>query len=195
MTGRATVGPGIEAPIVLELKRPKSLRIDITIQGMIITQAYDGTVGWTLNPLSGRTDPDTLPPEAVRVMDEQADMDGPLIDYKQKGNTVELLGREKAEGAECYKLKVTLKNGDISTVFIDVERNLEVKVESRTMIGGTEQVSDTLLGDWKEVGGILMAHSIDSGQPGAPVRQKIIIEKVELDVPLDAGRFAMPAKK
>jgi hypothetical protein len=195
MSGRATVGPGIEAPIVLELKRPKSLRIDIAIQGMTITQAYDGTVGWMLNPLSGRTDPETVPPEALRVMEEQADMDGPLIDYKSKGHTVELLGKEKVEGTDCYKLKVTLKNGDVRTIFIDTESNLEVKVEGRTMIRGTEQVSDTLLGDWKDVGGILMAHSIDTGQPGAPMRQKMTIDKIELNVPLEDARFAMPAKK
>jgi hypothetical protein len=195
MTGRMTVGPGIEAPIIFELKRPKSLRIDIAVQGMTITQAFDGSVGWMLNPLSGRTDPETVPPEALRVMEEQADMDGPLIDYKPKGNTVELLGKEKVEGTDCYKLKVTLKNGDVRTLFIDTESNLEIKVEGRTMIRGTEQVSDTLLGDWKEVGGLLMAHSIDSGQPGAPARQKLTVDKIELNVPLEDARFAMPAKK
>ena len=195
LTGRATVGPGIEAPIVIEMRRPKSLRIDIAVQGMTITQAYDGAVGWMLNPLSGRTDPETVPPEALRVMEEQADMDGPLVDYKGKGHTVELLGKEKVEGTDCYKLKVTLKSGDVRTIFIDTESNLEVKVEGRTMIRGTEQVSDTLLGDWKDVGGILMAHSIDNGQPGAPMRQKITIDKIELNVPLEDARFAMPAKK
>ena len=195
LTGRATVGPGIEAPIVIEMRRPKSLRIDIAVQGMTITQAYDGAVGWMLNPLSGRTEPETVPPEALRVMEEQADMDGPLVDYKGKGHTVELLGKEKVEGTDCYKLKVTLKSGDVRTIFIDTESNLEVKVEGRTMIRGTEQVSDTLLGDWKDVGGILMAHSIDNGQPGAPMRQKITIDKIELNVPLEDARFAMPAKK
>jgi len=195
LTGRATVGPGIEAPIVIEMRRPKSLRIDIAVQGMTITQAYDGAVGWMLNPLSGRTEPETVPPEALRVMEEQADMDGPLVDYKSKGHTVELLGKEKVEGTDCYKLKVTLKSGDVRTIFIDTESNLEVKVEGRTMIRGTEQVSDTLLGDWKDVGGILMAHSIDNGQPGAPMRQKITIDKIELNVPLEDARFAMPAKK
>ena len=195
MTGRATVGPGIEAPIVFELKRPRSLRIDITVQGMTITQASDGTNAWMLNPLSGRTDPEALPPDATRVMEEQADIDGPLIDYQAKGNTVELQGKEKVEGADCHKLKVTLKNGDIRTIYIDAESNLEVKVEGRTMVRGTEQLSETLLGDWKEVGGLLVAHAIDTGQPGAPARQKFTIEKIELNVPLDDVRFAMPVKK
>jgi outer membrane lipoprotein-sorting protein len=195
MTGRMTVGPGIEAPIVLEMKRPKSMRIDIAIQGMTITQAYDGTVGWMLNPLSGRTDPEPLPSEALKAMEEQADMDGPLIDYKAKGHAVELLGKEKAEGTECHKLKVTLKNGDIRTFFIDAESYLEVRLDSRTMVRGTEQLGDTIVGDWKEVGGILMAHSVDSGQPGGPMRQKMTIDKIELNAPVDDARFTMPVKK
>ena len=195
MTGRATVGPGIEAPIVFEMKRPKSMRIDITVQGLTITQAYDGTTGWMLNPMSGRTDPELVPSEMVKSMEEQADIDGPLIDYKEKGNTVELVGKEKVEGTDCYMLKVTLKNGDVRTYFIDVESSLEIKIESRTMVRGTEQLGDTLVGDWKDVGGILVPHSIDSGQPGAQARQKFTIEKVELNVPLDGARFAMPVKK
>jgi len=195
MTGRMTVGPGIEAPVVLEIKRPKSMRIDIAVQGMTITQAYDGTTGWMLNPLSGRTDPEVLPPDALKSVEEQADIDGPLIDYKAKGHTVELVGKEKVEGTDCYKIKVALKNGDIRTYFIDAESFLDIKVESRTMIRGTEQLGDTLAGDWKEVGGLLFPHSIDSGQPGAPVRQKLTIEKIELNVPLDDVRFAMPVKK
>ena len=195
MTGRMTVGPGVEAPIVLEMKRPKSMRIDITVQGLTITQAYDGTTGWMLNPMSGRTDPELVPSEMVKSMEEQADIDGPLIDYKEKGNTVELVGKEKVEGTDCYTLKVTLKNGDVRTYFIDVESSLEIKIESRTMVRGTEQLGDTLVGDWKDVGGILVPHSIDSGQPGAQARQKFTIEKVELNVPLDDARFAMPVKK
>ncbi|MCX6550446.1 MAG: outer membrane lipoprotein-sorting protein [Acidobacteria bacterium] len=195
MTGKMTLGPGIEAPIVLEMKRPKSMRIDISFQGMTITQAYDGTTAWMLNPMSGRTDPEPMPSEAVKLIEEQADMDGPLMDYKAKGSTVELLGKEKAEGTDCYKLKVTLKNGDVRTFYIDTETYLDVKLESKTMLRGSEQVSDTIVGDYKEVGGMMMAHSIDSGQPGAAGRQKMTVEKIELNVPIEDARFTMPVKK
>jgi hypothetical protein len=195
MSGTMTVGPGIEAPIVMEMKRPKSMRVDISIQGMTITQAYDGTTGWMINPMSGRTDPEPLPSEMMKMVEEQADLDGPLIDYKAKGNTVELLGKDKAEGTDCYKLKVTLKNGDVRTIYIDADSYLEVKIESKTMMRGTEQLGDAIVGDYKEVGGILMAHSIDSGQAGEPMRRKMTVSKIELNVPIDEARFTMPVKK
>lgn len=192
MTGRMVVGPGMEAPIVLELKRPKSMRIDISIQGMTIVQAYDGTDAWLLNPMSGRNTAEALPAEMAKLAEEQADMDGPLVDYKAKGHTVELLGKETAEGTECYALKVTEKDGDVSLFYLDTDTHLTVKQVSRRTIRGSEVESDTVVGDWKQVDGMLFPHSIDSGQTGAPQRQKMTIERIELNVPLDDTRFKMP---
>jgi outer membrane lipoprotein-sorting protein len=195
MTGKMTVGPGIEAPVVLEMKRPKSMRLDLSIQGMTITQAYDGTTGWMINPMSGRTDPEPLPSEMTKLVEEQADMDGPLMDYKTKGSTVEFLGKDKAEGTDCYKLKLTLKNGDVRTFYIDADSFLLVKLESKTTVRGTDQLSDTIVGDYKDVGGMMMAHSMDSGQAGQPMRQKMTIDKIDINVVIDDARFTMPVKK
>jgi outer membrane lipoprotein-sorting protein len=193
-TGKVTIGPGMEAPIILEQKRPKMVRVEVTVQGLTIVQSYDGASGWMLNPMSGRKDPEPMPSEMVKNIEEQADMDGPLIDYKDKGNKVELLGKEKAEGADCYKVKVTLKSGDTRTYFIDAENFLEVKVEAKTTVRGTETEGDTIIGDWKEVAGMMMPFSIDSGQ-GAPARQKITLEKIEVNPALDDARFKMPEIK
>ncbi len=194
-TGKVTIGPGMDAPIVLEQRRPKMVRVEVTVQGLIIIQAYDGTVGWMLNPMGGRKDPEAMPSEMVKNMEEQADMDGPLVDYKEKGNKVELLGKEKAEGADCYKVKVTLKSGDTRTYFIDAENYLEVKVESKTSVRGTDVEGDTIIGAWKDVSGMMMPFSIDSGQKGAPSRQKITLEKIEVNPEIDSARFKMPEVK
>ena len=195
MTGKMLIGPGMEAPIVLELKRPRSMRMDISVQGMTISQAYDGTVGWMLNPMSGRTDPEPLPSEAMKLVEEQADMDGPFVDYKDKGNTVELLGKEQVEGAECYKLKVTLKGGDTRVYYIDAEHYLEVKQESTTSVRGSDVESDTIVGDWKEVDGLMFPFSIDSGQKGGQMRQKMTVEQIEINPTIEDARFKMPEKK
>ena len=192
MTGRMVVGPGMEAPIVLEMKRPKAMRIDISIQGVTIVQAYDGTEAWMLNPMTGRSTAELMPPDLTKMAEEQADMDGPLMDYKAKGHTVELLGKETAEGTECFKLKVTEKDGDVTFFYLDTDTCLTVKQETRRTLRGTEVEAETIVGDWKDVGGMLFPHSIDSGQKGNPQRQKMTIEKIEVNVPLDSIRFKMP---
>lgn len=192
MTGRMVVGPGMEAPIVIELKRPKSMRIDISIQGMTIVQAFDGADAWMLNPMGGGSTAQLLPSDMKKMAEEQADMDGPLMDYKAKGSTLELLGKETAEGTECFKLRLTEKDGDVTVFYLDTGTFLAVRQEARRTIGGVEVDNETIVGDYKDVGGMLFPHSIDSGVKGSPQRQKMTVEKIEFNVPIDDARFKMP---
>ena len=192
MTGKMLVGPGMEAPIVIETKRPKSLRVDISIQGMTIVQAFDGTAGWMLNPMSGRSTAEALPSEMTKMVEEQADMDGPLMDYKAKGHTAELVGKETAEGTECYKIKLTEKDGDITWYYFDTETFLGVKQDAKRTLRGGEVETETIIGGWKDVAGVMYPHSIDAGQKGSPQRQKMTVEKIDVNVPIDDARFKMP---
>jgi len=113
VTGSMTMGPGMEAPITMERKRPGMRRMEFTIQGMTGIQAFDGAKTWSVMPFMGKKDPEVAPAEETKQADEQADFDGPLVDYKNKGNTVEFVGKDKVEGSDVYKLKVTLKGGEI----------------------------------------------------------------------------------
>lgn len=193
MTGKMMMGPGIEAPMTLEMKRPKSMRLDFTFQGMTGTQAYDGKEGWAIMPFGGKKDPEPMGPEDVKEAEEQADMDGPLVDYKAKGNTVELVGKEKLEGSDVYKLKVTLKNGTVRYDYLDADSFLSIKEESKRTIRGSEVEVESTIGDYKEVGGLMIPYSIQSGAKGSSQKQSIVIEKVELNPALDETHFKMPA--
>jgi outer membrane lipoprotein-sorting protein len=194
MAGRVTVGPGIEAPFTLEIKRPMQMRLDIVVQGITATvQAFDGKSGWQLVPFGGQKSAQPLTADELKDAEESADLDGPLVDYKAKGHSVELVGKEDVEGANCYKLKVTLKNGDVVYDYIDTDSNLEIKQESKRTINGTERETEETIGDYKDVNGVLFPFAIEAGIKGSPQRQKIIVEKVDLNVPLDGNRFAMPA--
>jgi outer membrane lipoprotein-sorting protein len=195
LTGKMTVGPGMEAPATIELKRPNKMRLDLTYQGMSLVQAFDGKAGWQIIPFQGNPNPEPMSPEDLQDAEENADMDGPLVDYKAKGHEVELVGKEKVEGTDTYKIKVTRKTGKLEYIYLDAESYLEIKGESKRMVRGTEQEAEQTIGDYKEVGGILYPHALEGGPKGRPERQKITIEKVEQNPALDDARFAMPAKK
>jgi outer membrane lipoprotein-sorting protein len=195
MTGTMTVGPGMEAPFVMEQKRPNSMRMEFTLQGMTGVQAFDGKAGWQLMPFSGRKEAEPLPEDALKQLEEQADFDGPLVDYKAKGHTLELVGKEKLEGSDVYKLKLTLKNGDIRYIYLDADQFLEVRTEGTTKIRGTDVEGESTIGDYKEVGGLMIPHAVESGQKGSPQKMKMTIQKVELNVPIDDARFKMAAVK
>lgn len=193
MTGKMTMGPGMEAPVTLELKRPNSVRMEFTFQGMTGVQAWDGKSGWAISPFGGKTDPEPLSPEDAKEAEEQADMDGPLVDYKSKGHAVELVGKEKVEGSDAYKLKVTLKNGTVNYSYLDADSYLTIKEESKRTVRGSEVEVESTIGDYKEVGGLLIPHSIQNGAKGRPEKQNIIVDKIELNPALDDSRFTMPA--
>jgi outer membrane lipoprotein-sorting protein len=193
MTGRMSMGP-MELPMVIEMKRPASFRADITVQGTLAVQAYDGTTGWGISPM-GTGQAEALPADAAKEMADQADLDGPLVDYKAKGNQVELLGKEKVEGSDVYKLKVTKKDGDIEYHFLDAESYLPVRIEAKRMVRGTEIEGESTIGDYKEAGGVLWPYSIQNAAKGRPEKQSITVEKVEVNPAIDDARFKMPEAK
>ncbi len=189
-TGKQMV-QGIEVPFTFQQKRPNFLHIEATVQGQSIIQGYNGKTAWMINPLTGSTDPQTLPDEQATQIIEQADIDGHLVDYKDKGHTVELIGKEDMEGTEVYKLKVTLKNGDVRYDFLDAEYFLELKVLAKIKRQDTEIEAETFISDYKEVEGMMMAHSFETKRGGATVSQ-IAIDSVAVDVEMDDAIFKMP---
>jgi hypothetical protein len=60
------------------------------------------------------------------------------LDYKEKGHTVELAGKETIDGVECYKLNVTLKGGRKQTLFIDTQKYNVVRIISTAKVNGQE---------------------------------------------------------
>ncbi|HZR05409.1 MAG TPA: hypothetical protein VFA61_06240 [Candidatus Udaeobacter sp.] len=176
-------------------KRPEDVRSEATLQGMTQIEAYDGREGWKVSPFFGRRDPERMSADDVKALVEDSDMDGPLVDWRAKGSTVEYLGTEDVDGTPAHKLKVTRKNGDVSFVYLDPDHFLEIRVlTQRTRHGAYEEV-ETDLGDYEKAGGVFVPTSIDFGRKGGPDKQRIIIDKVEANMPVDDSIFHFPASK
>jgi outer membrane lipoprotein-sorting protein len=191
MSGKMSA-PGQEFPIVIELKRPNLARVQLTIQGASLIQAYDGEIGWMLAPMMGVTEPQKMPQAELDQFKQMADFDGALVDYAAKGYTLELLGIEDVEGTEAYKLKVTYDTGLEATSFIDKENFVEFQQKSSSEAGGQTVNNVTTMGDFKMVDGVLFAHSIETNAEGAPFGRTITIETIETNVKIDDSLFAMP---
>ena len=194
-TGKLTGGGGFEAVVVQENKRPGQVRQLFTFQGMTGSYAYDGKAGWKIEPWGGKKDAEALSEEEMRSFTEDADLDGPLINYQQKGNKVEFVGKDDIEGTEVYKLKVTLKSGDVQYYYMDADSGVPIKIETKRTIRGAEQESETMLGDYKQVAGVYFPFSVESGQKGSTNKSQITYEKIEANVALDDGLFKQPEAK
>jgi hypothetical protein len=194
-SGKFTGGGGFEAAIVDENKRGNMVRQEFSLQGMTQINAYDGKQGWKIEPWQGKKDVEPLGEEEMKQIVEDADFDGPLVNYQQKGNKIEFAGMEPVEGTDAYKLKVTLANGDVRYYYMDTDYFVPIKIDLKRMVRGAEREYETTLGDYKEVAGWYLPHSLETGTKGSPNKQKITFEKIEANIPIDDSRFSAPKPK
>lgn len=190
MSGRMSMGQGIEAPVVRIVKRPDLIRQEFTMQGMTGIQAYDGENAWMHMPFMGQADPQPMPEEISEQFASQADIDGPLVDWEEKGIEIELVGKEEMEGTEVFHLRVTRPNGDVEHHFLDAEYYIPIKMTRTAEIQGQEQEIEMVFGDYKEVDGLMFPFSVEVGSGQG--HQGIIIDSVEVNSEVDDSVFEMP---
>jgi hypothetical protein len=193
MTGKLIGGGGFTAVVGQENERPNLVRQTFSLQGMTEISAYDGTTGWQIEPFGGHKDPELIGEDDLRGLVRAADFDGPLVDYKEKGNTVEYLGHDIVDGDDALRLKVTLKNGDIIYYYLDPDTFLEIRKETQEFIRGTIRESVSQMGSYKPVAGVMYPYWMTEGSKANPDGQTITIEKIEVNVPINPSDFAVPA--
>jgi hypothetical protein len=193
LSGKMLVNQGqLEYAYLQTKKRPDEVRTEATLQGMTMVQAYDGKEGWKIEPFRGRKDPEKMSADDVKSLMEDAEIDGPLVDWKAKQSTVDYLGTEDVDGTLAHKLKVVRKNGDVSFVYLDPDHFLEIRVVTQRTRHGAQEEVETDIGDYEKIGGVFIPTSIESGRKGDPDKQKIIIDKAEANVPVDNAIFRFP---
>ena len=194
VSGHISFGADADGPFVVEFKRPRKMHMEFTLQGNTMVRVYDGkSAGWANNPFVGKNNPEPMPEEDLKNISEESDFDGPLVDYKAKGNQIELVGKDKAEGKEAYRLKLTTKNRDVRFYLLDSETFLLLKWESKRKFKDQELPVESFFRDYHDVGGLQFAFEIDSGASAEEISQKILIDKIELDPEISESRFIKPA--
>ena len=194
LSGKMLINEGqIQLAFIQMKKRPGEVRTEETLQGMTAVDAYDGKDGWRIYPFQGRKDPERMSADDVKPLMEDAEMDGPLVDWKAKGSTLEYLGTEDVDGTMAHKIKVVRKNGDVNFVYLDPDYFLEIRILTERTRHGAQEETETDVGDYEKVGGVFIPFSIEDGRKGDPDKQKVIIEKAEANVPVDDAIFHFPA--
>jgi RNA polymerase sigma factor (sigma-70 family) len=195
MTGPLDLGGGATAQLTTEQRRPDRFRQDFVMNGQTNVRAYDGKTAWYHIPFMGIREPTVMPPDELANILEEADIDGPLVDHKNKGHTIELVGREAPDGHECYKLKVALKNGKVRYHFLDAQTMQLVRVEGQQTEQGQEVSYVQKLSDFRDVNGVMFpfVSEVEQTSPGGAQKFVYRIEKIETNVPMDDAHFQMPA--
>jgi outer membrane lipoprotein-sorting protein len=193
ISGRISLLQGVEGTVVLELQRPHKLHSEITVGGQKIFRVFDGkSSGWMVNPFADNKDAQPMSEEELKEMPEEADLDGPLVDYKAKGTQIELVGKEDLEGKAVFRLKLTNQNGDTRSYLIDAATFLTAKWEGIRKIAEQALPWESKLSDYREVEGLKFPFKIDQGSPGTQYQQTLTIEKIEVNPKIEESHFAKP---
>jgi outer membrane lipoprotein-sorting protein len=195
ITGKFLSG-SFEIPFTQTISVPDKILIEMTMQGLTMKQACDGTTAWMINPFQGSKEPEKMTEEQTKYMKEQADFEGKLINYKDKGCTAELMGKEDMEGSDVYKIKLTDKDGDITYYYIDASNNILLKESAKRKIKEKEIDQDIYYSDYKPIDGIMIPMALEiKSSAGRGGSQKVSIDSVEFNVSVDDSIFKMPEEK
>ena len=191
-TGKYYGGGGSIAPVVQLNKRPNMVREEYTTQGLTGVNAFDGHTGWKIDPWGGKKDPESLQEEELKAIIEDSDFDGPLVNYAEKGNKVELVGKEQVEGTDTYKLKVTLRSGDVQYFYLDDEYAVPIKIDIERTIRGAVRYYEVFPGEYKAVSGWYLPYFTEGNVKGSPDKWKVVYDKIDANVPVENAKFEKP---
>ena len=192
-TGTVTASDGRVARVVREIKRPGLFRLQFSYQGTTSVFAHDGETGWQVAPLQGQFEPQTVEAEIDAAAGaDQRDIEGPLVDWREKGRTVELVGREMLPGGEAFKLEVTLEDGAVRYDYVDVASRQIVRSDVTRTIRGRPVRLENTFSDFRDVGGLVFPHLIETHVTDRPEILTITIDTIDLDPDLDDEQFRFP---
>jgi outer membrane lipoprotein-sorting protein len=193
LTGVITFAPGVEGPFFVERKRPLKMHMEITVSGQTLLRIYDGkSFGWIYNPFRNAAVVPMGAEDLAGIADE-ADFEGPFVDYKAKGNQIEFAGKEQIDGKIVHKLKLTAKQGDVSFFFFDASTGLLMKWQGLRKVGDKELPWETYFRDFREVEGLKYPFLVESAAVDSDQIQKITATKIETNIPLNDSQFSKPA--
>lgn len=194
ITGYSTV-MGMDIPFTQYVKRPGLWLLEIQVQGMKILQAYDGSSGWMVNPMMGSKKAQKTDEATTKSYKANSLVGGKLMNIKEMGYTVELEGKEDMDGKEVYRLKLTDKDGDVTSFFVDALSFLILKSSGKMIRMGNEITTETTFSNYTKVNNVLIAFLSDQKLTGTQIDSQIItIDKVEINVNIDDKIFKMPVE-
>ena len=183
MTGSISV-QGMDIPLTITKLHNKGYRLDLEIMGAANYQLANEKEGWVFMPIQGMSEPKQMEQQQYDATKQQLDVQGSLVNYKEKGKTVETAGTDKVNGAEAFKLKVTNSKGDVSYYFIDAKTYQLVRMAEKTQVNGQDIDIETTFGDYKQTAdGFWFPYSVTN------MVGTVTIDKIEVNPAIDESIF------
>jgi len=194
MVGKVTM-QGREFPITVLAKRPNLMRQEMTIDGSRVVSAFDGQKVWVVNPAMGINEPQEMKGSMADDMRDQPIFGGPLIGYKERGETLELVGPSTVGDAKTWKLKLTRPNSGPMFIDVDAATGLELQWSRTVDQNGMTVDIDSVMSDYQPTDeGILVPRTMRT-MVGGHQQGVVKVESVEFDAAVGDADFQMPKEQ
>ncbi|WP_462249912.1 LolA-like protein [Ferruginibacter sp.] len=135
---------GNDVALAITTSHGVGMRADISVMGTENYQIVTPAKGTVFMPVQGMSEPTPMSDDQLKSATGQLDLQGALFNYKEKGSTVTLVGKETVDGEECYNIKLTNKMGTVTNYFISTKTNFKIKSTGKRMVNGEEtEVANT----------------------------------------------------
>jgi hypothetical protein len=152
---------GAEIKVTISQVNKKAMRQDIQVMGMEGYSILTEKEGWTYMPFEGQTKPEPMTADDVKKAQDGLSIQNDFVTYKEMGKKLEYLGKDDVDGTECFKLKMTDKDGIESTYFIDPSNYYVIKETTKMTVNGKEMENSTTYGNYKKTDlGIVYPYSV-----------------------------------
>ena len=187
ITGKMSM-MGMDMPIEVWMKNPDKVKSVVNFNGQEMDKAFDGTKGYTINPMTGGTEPVEMSSHDVKSIQRNNMFSNYLETYLKNGQLA-LAGEESVNGSPAHKIKATLEPGTVIDLFIDKSSSLLVKTSVTMNAEGQSMVADSYPSDYKEINGLFLPMKTTTSVMGQEFVQTYT--KVEVDIPMDDSIFKL----
>ncbi len=156
---------GMELPFAMYYKKTGKVRFEASFQEMKIIQAYDGKIGWMINPMSGPS-PSDMGVSETKAVKDMGEFEGRLYNWKKKNYKVTYEGDEDYNGVKVHKIKLVTSDEVTEVYYINSNSFLVEKIDSKAKMQGLNVESTKTVSDYRTIDGSLMPFKMEISMDG-----------------------------
>jgi outer membrane lipoprotein-sorting protein len=187
ITGKMSM-MGMEMPMELWMKKPDKIKSVTDFNGQKMVSAFDGKKGYSINPMTGSTDPVEMTPEQIKQTQNNNLFQDYLTSYLEEGKLT-LVGDDNVNGKPAFKLEARLEGDNKLDLFIDKDTYLLLKTSTEINQGGMNMTADSYMTDYTDNDGVFLPMKTTTSANG--MEFTITFDKVEVNVPMADSIFTL----
>jgi outer membrane lipoprotein-sorting protein len=179
---------GMDMPMEMWMKKPNKIKTVTNMGGQEMIQVFDGEKGYSVNPMTGSTDPVEMSSEQVADVQRNNLFQNYMDNYLKNG-LLALEGEDSVNGKPAFKIKATLGSGTTANLFIDKDSYLLVKTTTDINQGGMAMTLEAVPSEYADNNGVFLPMKTTTTVSGMEI--VTTFTKVEVDVPIDDSVFKL----